>query len=88
MDFRQAREGTLDAVEHGSKEPRPQLDRERLAGRENRRASGEPGGFFIDLQCRRLALELDDLAEQAFVANEHDFTEHHIAEEIGPDDGA
>merc|ERR1719453_2390039 len=64
-------ERALDAVENVVKDARAELQRERLAGLDDRVTDRQPRGVLVHLNAGRVALDLDDLAHELLPADAH-----------------
>mmetsp|Transcript_12586 Transcript_12586/g.39639 ORF Transcript_12586/g.39639 Transcript_12586/m.39639 type:complete len:601 (+) Transcript_12586:190-1992(+) len=64
-------ERTLDAVEDAAKDARAELERERQARAEDRVADRQAGRLLVHLDGGHVALEANDLTDQALVADAH-----------------
>ena len=78
-------QGTLDAVEDRAHDARAELDGEGLLLPEDGVANGEAGGVLVDLDGGRVALELDDLADELEVADAHELVHGGSAHVVGHD---
>ena len=81
-------ERPLDAVEDGAQRARPELDRQRRARPEHDVADGQPRRVLVALDRRRVALEADDLADEAARADSDELVHGGAGHGVGDDDGA
>ncbi len=83
-----ALEGPLYAVVDRSDEPRAELHRERHSRAEDLLCGPDAGGVLVDLHDRAVAGELDDLADEACLTDEHELHHHGVGDPSNVDDRA
>mmetsp|Transcript_30036 Transcript_30036/g.64386 ORF Transcript_30036/g.64386 Transcript_30036/m.64386 type:complete len:638 (+) Transcript_30036:135-2048(+) len=79
---------TLDPIENRPHDSGSQLDGQRLLLPQDGISHGQAGGVLVDLDGGRVALELDDLADELGVAHADEFVHGRAGHAVGDDEGA